>query len=477
MKFIKKLPFALIGYLVFINLIGNAGCAVMVPPTGGPRDTLPPVLVNATPANLTKDFSGNRIVLNFNEYVDLDNVQQNLLISPVPKITPVVDRKLRTVSIKLKDTLLQNTTYFFDFGKAIKDVNEGNILKNFNYTFSTGPYIDSLELGGKVILAETGGKDSTLIVILHKNLEDSAVVNDRPRYVTHVDSAGSFMFHHLAPGTYNIFALKDEGGTKRYLSHSQLFAFDDHPIQIKPVNEPVTLYAYAEKELVKKPTTKTTSSAPKKEDKEKDKRLVVETNLSNGQLDLLDSFKMQFKTKLTSFDSTKVHFKDGAFNDITAYQLLEDSTSKKFTLLTKWTPDSPYHLILEKDFGEDSVGRKLLKSDTISFRTKKESDYGEVRIRFRNLDMSKNPVLQFVQSDALKFSAPLTSNEFRRKLFTPGEYQLRILYDDNKNGVWDPGDFFEKHIQPEKVAKVPINNKKKLFTVKANWENDLDITL
>ena len=170
MKFIKKLPFALIGYLVFINLIGNSGCAVMVPPTGGPRDTLPPVLVDAAPAHLTKNFSGNHIVLNFNEYVDLDNVQQNLLISPVPKITPVVDRKLRTVSIKLKDTLLDNTTYFFDFGKSIKDVNEGNILKNFNYTFSTGPYIDSLELGGKVILAETGGKDSTLIVILHKNV-------------------------------------------------------------------------------------------------------------------------------------------------------------------------------------------------------------------------------------------------------------------------------------------------------------------
>ena len=460
--------------IVIMNLVSSYGCAVVVPPTGGPRDSIPPKLVSVAPRDSALNVTGNRIVFNFDEFVDLDNAQQNLIISPTPKLNPIIDRKLRTVNIKLKDTLQPNTTYFLDFGKSIKDVNEGNFLKNFSYVFSTGPYIDSLELGGKVIFAETGSKDTTMIVILHKNLDDSAVVNDRPRYATRLDSTGSFMFHHLAPGTYNVFALKDEGGSKRYLSKSQLFAFNDKPVVIKQQNEPVTLYAYSEIEEVKKPSAKTTTAAKKEE---KEKRLVLKTNISNGVLDLLDSLKIQFQMHLRTFDSTKVHFQDGKFKDIASYVMTNDTAGKKLSIITKWLPDSPYSLILEKDFAEDSLGRKLLKADTISFRTKKESDYGEVRIRFRNLDLRRNPVLQFVQSREVKFHYPLASAQFNKKLFVPGDYDLHILYDDNKNGIWDPGDFFANHKQPEKVKRVPVNNKKKIFTVKPNWENDLDITL
>ena len=194
-------------------------------------------------------------------------------------------------------------------------------------------------------------------------------------------------------------------------------------------------------------------------------------------MDLLDSLKISFQTKLKTLDSTKIHFLDGKFNPVPSYTILHDSAGKGLTIVTKWLPDSPYHLILEKDFAEDSLGRKLLKADSIAFRAKRESDYGQVRIRFKNLDMGKNPVIQFVQNKDIKFSAPLTSPVFSRKLVIPGDYTLRILYDDNKNGYWDPGDFFGKHVQPEIVVPVPINNKKKVFTVKASWENDLDITL
>jgi hypothetical protein len=159
--------------------------------------------------------------------------------------------------------------------------------------------------------------------------------------------------------------------------------------------------------------------------------------------------------------------------------LLKDTNNKKISIITKWIPDSPYHFILEKNFGEDSLGRKLLKADTISFRTQKESEYGEIRFRFRNLDLKKNPVLLFIQADKVKLSFPLTTNELRKKLFPPGQYNLSILYDDNSNGVWDPGEFFGKHKQPEKVVPIilPLKNKKRELNVKANWENDFDFTL
>ena len=149
-----------------------------------------------------------------------------------------------------------------------------------------------------------------------------------------------------------------------------------------------------------------------------------------------------------------------------------DSTRKKITFQYNWKENTAYHLILEKDFAQDTVGRKLLKTDTISFKTKRLSEYGSLKIRFRNLDLSTNPVLLFVQNDNVVKSIPLTSVELTQQIFIPGDYQLRILNDRNKNGKWDPGQFFGKHVQPEIVK--PVTSRPKI-SVKANWDNDFDI--
>ena len=101
-----------------------------------------------------------------------------------------------------------------------------------------------------------------------------------------------------------------------------------------------------------------------------------------------------------------------------------------------------YHLIMDKEFAEDSLGRKLLKTDTLHFTTKKLSDYGRLKMRLRNLDLTKNPVLQFVQNGNVIRSASLTSIDYQESLFLPGEYELRLLFDENRNGKWDPGEFF-----------------------------------
>ncbi|HEY8897117.1 MAG TPA: Ig-like domain-containing protein, partial [Niastella sp.] len=170
----------------------QTGCANIVPTTGGPRDSLPPRLVSVRPQDSARNFTGKRIVIDFDEYVQLDNIQENLLVSPVPKINPIVDSKLRTVTVTLKDTLQPNTTYSIDFGNGIKDINEGNVLKNFTYLFSTGTTLDSLRLTGKVIIAETGKTDSTLIVMLHTSQDDSAVIKLKPRYIARVNKDGSF---------------------------------------------------------------------------------------------------------------------------------------------------------------------------------------------------------------------------------------------------------------------------------------------
>src|SRR5678815_2340782 len=137
-----------------------------------------------------------------------------------------------------------NTTYSFDFGNAIKDLNEGNVFKNFRYVFSTGTTIDTLGIGGRVLIAETGRADSALVVLLHKNMDDSAVVKEKPRYVARVDTSGFFRFRNIAPGTYRLYALKDESGQRRYLSKEQLFAFSDSTVDPRSGKNDYLMYAF-----------------------------------------------------------------------------------------------------------------------------------------------------------------------------------------------------------------------------------------
>ncbi|HXO75499.1 MAG TPA: hypothetical protein VN824_09700, partial [Puia sp.] len=211
-------------------------------------------------------------------------------------------------------------------------------------------------------------------------------------------------------------------------------------------------------------------------DREKDRRLQLQTNVANSVFDVLDTFKLSFATGLRSFDSTQLRFTDEGFKDIDPrrYRYVRDTSNKIFALYYAWPTDTKFNLIIPKTFGQDSAGRKLNKDDTITFRTKKDIDYGEIRIRILNLDMSRHPVLQMLQGDVVKYAFPFSNRrDVRKILLPPGEYDLRVLYDTNGNLRWDPGQFFgKKRVQPERVAPI-----KKKFTVKANWDNDVDITL
>jgi hypothetical protein len=157
------------------------GCANIIPPTGGDRDSLPPRLVKVTPPDSSKGFKTKTITFTFDEYIQQpQEISKNLIVSPTYSIIPSIESKLRTLTIRIKDTLEPNTTYYYDFGDAIKDVNEGNVLHNFSYIFTTGKHFDTLQLSGKVLLAQTGGIDSTLIVMLYKSGEDSALTRENP---------------------------------------------------------------------------------------------------------------------------------------------------------------------------------------------------------------------------------------------------------------------------------------------------------
>ncbi|MEO7393609.1 MAG: Ig-like domain-containing protein [Chitinophagaceae bacterium] len=469
-RLISSVVFLLI---IAISITSGPGCANIIPPQGGPRDSIPPILIKVTPGDSAKNFNSNKINFSFNEFIDVQNVQENLMVSPTPKNNPTIDFKLNTLTVKLKDSLEPNTTYSINFRESIKDFSEGNIMKGFTYIFSTGPFIDSLKLQGKVVLAESGKVDSTLIVMLHTSADDSIIVKEKPRYISRLDANGNFIFRNLPPKTFYLYALKDDGGSNRYFSDKQLFAFAEKPVTANLNPDTVTLYAYATSTPVAQQTSNNTSGLRiKTGGANADKRLKFQTNLLNNQLDLLSNFTITFDNALRSFDTAQIHmYKDTTFIPVDSFRFEKDSSNKKIQLIHAWKENTVYHLVMDKDFAEDSSGKKLLKTDTVSFKTKKLAEYGSLKLKFRNLDITKNPVLQFLSSDKIVQSYVFgNSSEFLQTLFLPGEYELRILFDDNKNGKWDSGEFFGKHKQPE-IVKI-IERK---ITVKPAWQNEFEI--
>ncbi len=446
--------------LLYIIAIGNAGCAQIGMPTGGDKDTIPPRLVSASPKLRSTNVTGNKITLTFNEYVDLKDPQTNVLISPNPKRSPSVDFKLKTVTVKLSDTLLPNTTYSINFGNAIVDNNEGNPFKEFTYVFSTGSQIDSFMLSGKVILAETGKFDTTLLAMLYRNADDSAVQKRSPDYIARLSSEGNFRFINLPAGNFKIYALKDGDGSKTYNSKKEIFAFANAAVTVSETNEPVTLYASA---LQKESPPATPRSA------NKSKRLTY--ILSSNMQDLLKPFELVFNNPLKKFDPAKLILRDSNYKPIPAASWTIDSTRTKIMLTNKWPEGMDYRLIIDTASVNDSLGNHLVKTDTIRFTTKQISDYGNVVLRFSNIDLAKHPVLQLLQNDEIINSYPLTSLEWSNKFINPAEYEIRILFDDNNNGKWDPGDYSKK-LQPEKAVTL-----KEKLGVRANWDTERDIKL
>ncbi len=170
------------------------------------------------------------------------------------------------------------------------------------------------------------------------------------------------------------------------------------------------------------------------------------------------------------FDPQKITLSDTNYNKINAAITL-DSTARNIRIKTPWAESMHYFLVIDTSALADSAGTRLAKADTIRLAAKKESEYGTLLLRFSGLDTSRHPVLQFVKSEEVIKSVPIVSAEWRDRLFVPGEYEIRILYDDNNNGIWDPGNYALKK-QPEKAITVDTR-----LLIKANWDNEREVKL
>ncbi|MFQ5445349.1 MAG: Ig-like domain-containing protein [Saprospiraceae bacterium] len=212
-----------------------SSCAVQGALTGGPRDETPPLLNTAlsTPNYQTK-FIKQTIVLAFNEWVELKDVFNQVVISPPLEKRPTIERKKKTIQLKFDDDeiLRDSATYVINFGQAIRDLTEGNPA-SITFVFATGDYIDSLSVSGNVEEALTGKPVEDAIFMLYENRADSVVRTGRPFYFARTDKAGKFTVTNVKEGTFKAVALLDPNLNYRYDGESEKIAFLDSALVIK----------------------------------------------------------------------------------------------------------------------------------------------------------------------------------------------------------------------------------------------------
>lgn len=239
-----------------------AGCAKISAPTGGPKDTTPPKVVNVEPEDGAVRFQSKEIRILFDEYVTLNNPTDNVLISPPLRESPNYTLQGKSLVIKFKDTLRANTTYNMVFSDAIKDFHEGNALNYFHYGFSTGDSLDDYMVRGNILDAKTLAPAQDFYVLLYRGKADSLPLTTIPDYVSKSLSDGSFLLKNISPGDYKIFALKDINANFRFDLPNEEIAFqeafvtavralpDTAPDSLKATLPYVTLLAFAGEDTV-----------------------------------------------------------------------------------------------------------------------------------------------------------------------------------------------------------------------------------
>lgn len=214
-------------FAIIISMALYTSCANQGMPTGGPKDSIPPILIETSPAYRALNFSGKEVSLTFNEYIISDAVSEQLVVSPPLQKRPSIRTKSKSLIVSFNEDLKSDMTYSLDFKNSVADNNERNPYKSLRMIFSTGSQIDTLRVAGAVKNAFNLESTEKILVMLHQNLNDTAISNTIPDYVARTDEKGIFLFDNVKAGTYKLFAVNDANQNLMYDSGAEEIAFAD----------------------------------------------------------------------------------------------------------------------------------------------------------------------------------------------------------------------------------------------------------
>lgn len=218
-------------FLVSISVLLFVGCAKIVAPTGGPKDEQHPLIVDSKPPSHTVNFDNEQINITFDEFIQLKDLKQNLIISPLIDEDPMIRVKGKTLNIKFLSELEDSTTYNIYFGNAVQDYNEGNPIENFQYVLSTGEYIDSLSIEGTILNAFNLLPEQDVFVMLYREHDDSIPIKSIPDYISKTDEEGYFRINNIGHNKYKLFCLQDANRNYLFDKPSEDIAYIDSLVQ------------------------------------------------------------------------------------------------------------------------------------------------------------------------------------------------------------------------------------------------------
>jgi Bacterial Ig-like domain len=219
-------------FILGIILLTVWSCAVPGEISGGPKDTTPPKIITYFPDSHLLNFNGKLITFELDEKIQLKNLSAELLITPNMEEPPQISVDGKKVSIEFKSVLPPNATYVFNFGNAIADLNEGNSLNGFKYIFSTGRFIDSLKVSGKVKDAYTGLLLKDMKVILYADTGSMDIIKRKPDYFVKTNSDGAFQFTNIKSGNYKLLVIEDKNNNGSYDNKDERIGFLDSILKI-----------------------------------------------------------------------------------------------------------------------------------------------------------------------------------------------------------------------------------------------------
>lgn len=578
----------LVFMLLLTVLFLFTSCAKEASPTGGPKDIAPPEVLFESPKNYSTHFDEKKYKVYFDEYIQLKNLQEELLISPPLKEKPKFVLKGKKLVVTFKDSLPQNRTVNMNFYSAIVDLNESNPLPQYQYVFSTGSQIDTSFIDGRVIDAQTGKPIEKALVLLYENFRDSIVAQQLPSYIARTDKQGIFVVNNLSAGPFKILALQDKNRNTLYDQPIEPVAFLNDSIKplikwtgmidtleimninltgdtiykdsiiekrvqvstLKPfqlkmftsdykkfylnsknrINRSLLSFGFSRNIdtlfhdiniLKPKPThaqpfvkhmiapdsvlyfltdsvlfnadsiylkisypfTDSTNKVVtrtdsvfliynQKELKKADTLLTFLSNLKTKKLDIDTVLRINWSEPLKQVNSDKIFLQIKRDSVFVPLDFTLNLNQMQLTTVINFKQDllASYRLIFDSASIVSAAG-KILDSTAISFNYFEESDYGNLILSVDSL--YDNFIFQLVNKKGKIISQiNYPKNKYIQfKQLTPATYSLRLLIDENSNGKWDTGDYYQ-NMQPETTIAMPGD-----IIIKGNWDTEQTWTL
>lgn len=521
---LKFLPYLMVALIFFSR------CAQQSPLSGGERDKKPPELDSTKqviPANGSLNFSATRITIPLNEYVKLKDKENQILITPFLENSPDIYVKGKKVIVDFKAPFESNTTYIVNFGNSIVDLTEGNVMTNYKYVFSTGAYIDSLKYNAVVYDAFSKTPLQGAYVMLYKDHSDSVIVREKPNYFGITDNFGKCHIENIAEGQYKVVAFLEDNGNYKWDAQKEvigyienifnaasdtladtLVVFMDLPEELKiedvsvtssgkgalTFNRPlpqnfdpssdslISTFSYP-KTTVMSPTRDTIAFFLHNDliAGEKYSFGIESLSLRKVSIPLTTDSSLHFKSNaevgirpnhdldfwfsqpITSIDPSKVELR--ADEKEIAYELVQ-TDNNRISVEADWMNGLDYDITLYPGAVRSYKG---LNNDTIIsyFEVLKENDFGQLLTSLKV--PNGNYIIELLQEGKVKYRDYVNTNEFSRsyQYLFPGTYILKVIFDENDNGIWDSGDYFT-HKQPERIEyySEPIK-------IKKGWDTDI----